>query len=44
MGPAGSRLKVYGDFSDETAFREKIDRALSLRAHALEKLAEEEDR
>ncbi len=43
VGPASSRLKIYGNFSDEAAFVKKIDRALSLRAHALEKLAEEED-
>ena len=39
VGPAGSRIKIYGSFDDEAAFAEKIDRALSLRAHALEKLA-----
>ncbi len=42
FGPASSRIKIYGNFSDEAAFAEKIDRALSLRAHALERLAEEE--
>ncbi|MEE9592659.1 MAG: hypothetical protein V3W28_03655 [Thermoplasmata archaeon] len=42
VGPAGSRLKIYGSFDDEAAFAKKIDRALSLRAHALEKLAEQE--
>ena len=42
VGPAGSRIKIYGSFDDEAAFAEKIDRALSLRAHALEKLAEQE--
>ncbi len=42
VGPAGSRIKIYGSFDDEAAFAEKIDRALSLRAHALERLAGEE--
>ncbi len=42
VGPASSRLKIYGNFSDEGAFVKKIDTALSLRAHALEKLAEQE--
>ncbi len=41
VGPAGSRIKIYGSFDEEEAFVQKIDRALSLRAHALEKLAEE---
>ncbi len=39
VGPAGSRIKIYGSFDDEGGFAEKIDRALSLRAHALERLA-----
>ncbi len=39
--PAGSRIKIYGSFDDEAAFVQKIDRALRLRAHALEKLAEQ---
>ena len=42
VGPAGSRIKIYGSFDDEASFAEKIDRALSLRAHALERLAGEE--
>jgi hypothetical protein len=42
VGSAGSRIKIYGSFDDEATFAEKIDRALSLRAHALERLAEEE--
>ncbi len=42
VGPASSRLKIYGSFDDESAFVKKIDRALSLRAHALERLAEKE--
>ena len=41
VGPAGSRIKIYGSFDDEAGFVKKIDTALSLRAHALEKLAEE---
>ncbi len=40
--PAGSRIKIYGCFDDEGGFAEKIDRALSLRVHALERLAEQE--
>ncbi len=42
VGPAGGRIKIYGNFSDEAAFVKKIDVALSLRAHALEKLAGQE--
>ena len=42
IGPASSRLKIYGNLSDEAAFAEKLDRALRLRALALEKLAEQE--
>ncbi len=41
LGPASSRLKIYGSFDDEAGFLKKIDTAFSLRAHALEKLAEE---
>ena len=43
VGPAGSRLKIYGDLRDGESFRQKIDTALSLRAYALEKLSEQED-
>ncbi len=43
VGPAGSRLKIYGDLSDGESFREKIDTALSLRAYALQKLSEEQE-
>ncbi len=42
VGPASGRLKIYGRFDDEAAFLKKIDTALSLRAHALERLAEGE--
>ena len=42
VGPAGSRIKIYGSFDDEAGFVKKIDAALSLRAHALEKLAGQE--
>ncbi len=42
VGPASGRLKIYGSFDDEAAFLKKIDTALSLRAHALEKLSEQE--
>ncbi len=42
VGPAGSRLKIYGSFDDEAAFAAKVDRALRLRAYALEKVAEPE--
>ena len=42
VGPAGSRLKIYGDLHDGEAFRAKVDTALSLRAYALEKVAEQE--
>ncbi len=42
VGPAGSRIKIYGSFDDEAGFAAKIDRALRLRAHALEKVAEQE--
>ncbi len=42
VGPAGSRLKIYGDLRDGEAFRAKIDTALSLRAYALQKMAEQE--
>ncbi len=44
VGPASSRLKIYGDLRDGESFRQKIDTALSLRAYALEKLDEEEGR
>ncbi len=40
--PKAGKVKIYGSFDDEAAFAEKIDRALSLRAHALERLAGEE--
>ncbi len=43
IGPAGSRLKIYGSFDDEAAFATKIDAALSARAYALEKLAKAEE-
>ncbi len=43
VGPAGSRLKIYGDLRDGEAFRAKIDTALSLRSYALEKLAKAEE-
>ncbi len=43
VGPAGSRLKIYGSFDDEAAFAKKIDAALSARAYALEKLSEPEE-
>ncbi len=41
LGPASGRVKVYGSFDDQEGFLKKIDTALSLRAYALEKLAEE---
>ncbi len=43
VGPAGSRLKIYGSFDAEAACATKIDAALSARAHALEKLAKAEE-
>ncbi len=43
VGPAGSRLKIYGSFDDEAAFVKKVDAALSARAYALEKLAKAEE-
>lgn len=42
LGPASSRLKIYGSFANEADFRKRIDAALSLRAYGLEKLAEQE--
>ncbi len=42
LGPASSRLKIYGSFANEADFRERIDAALSLRAYGLEKLSEQE--
>ncbi len=42
LGPASSRLKIYGSFANEADFSKRIDAALSLRAYGLEKLAEGE--
>ncbi len=42
LGPASSRLKIYGSFANEADFRERIDAAFSLRAYGLEKLSEQE--
>ncbi len=41
LGPASSRLKIYGSFANEADFRKRIDAALGLRAYGLEKLAQE---
>ncbi len=40
--PKAGKVKIYGTFDDEAAFAEKIDRALSAMAYALERLAEQE--
>ncbi len=42
LGPASSRLKIYGSFANEADFSKRIDAAFSLRAYGLEKLSEQE--